>query len=169
MCLIFLVFIKIGEQPSKNNYMNSELNKIEKYLLHRDSLNTQISKVTVAWHLDHSLKVINGICDSLQKSKPEIFKRKFNMARIFSFTFGFIPRGRAQSPKSVMPPDTIKTEDIVSQLMTARNKLIGLEALNEKSNFKHPVFDQLDKKQTKRFIEIHTRHHLKIIKDILNE
>ncbi|MBQ0735744.1 DUF1569 domain-containing protein [Aquimarina celericrescens] len=149
--------------------MNSELNKIEKYLFHRDSFNAKISKVTVAWHLDHSLKVINGICDSLQKSKPGIFKRKFNMARIFSFTFGFIPRGRAQSPESVMPPDTIKTEDIVSQLMTARNKLIGLEALNEKSNFKHPVFDQLDKKQTKRFIEIHTRHHLKIIKDILSE
>lgn len=166
---IFISFVKIGEQPSRSNFMKSELNTIEKFLVHRDSLNTEVSKVAVAWHLDHSLKVINGICDSLQASDPQKYKRKFNVPRLFSFTFGFIPRGRAQSPKSVLPPDTIKTDNIVSQLGSARDKLLALEGLDEKSNFRHPVFNQLNKRQAKRFIEIHTRHHLKIVKDILKE
>ncbi len=169
LSLIFIGFVKVGEQPSKDNFMKSELNTIEKYLVHRDSLNTEVSKVAVAWHLDHSLKVINGICDTLQASDPKKYKKKFNVPRLFSFTFGFIPRGRAQSPKSVLPPDTIKTGDIVKQLALARDKMVGLDALDEKTNFRHPVFDRLNKKQAKRFIEIHTRHHLKIVKDILKE
>ncbi len=169
LSLIIIGAVSVFSQPSKNNFMTSELNKIEHYLIHRDSLNKEVSKVAVGWHLDHSLKVINGICDSLQISNPEAYKRKFNIARTFSFTFGFIPRGRAQSPKSVLPPETIKTDDIVSQLAIARDKLDNLEAMDDKSNFKHPFFDQLNKKQAKRFIEIHTRHHLKIVKDILKE
>ncbi|GAA4277836.1 DUF1569 domain-containing protein [Aquimarina mytili] len=167
--LILIYAVSVCSQPSKDNFMTSELNRIEQYLIHRDSLNKEVSKVAVAWHLDHSLKVINGICDSLHASKPESYKKRFNIARTFSFTFGFIPRGRAQSPKSVLPPDTIKTDDIVSQLSIARDKLTSLDALDDKSNFKHPVFDQLNKKQARRFIEIHTRHHLKIVKDILKE
>ncbi|GAA4270886.1 DUF1569 domain-containing protein [Aquimarina gracilis] len=169
LSLIFIGFVKVGEQPSKDDYMKSELNTIEKYLVYRDSLNTEVSKVAVAWHLDHSLKVINAICDTLQASNPGTYKKNFNAARLFSFTLGFIPRGRAQSPKSVIPPDTIRTDDIVSQLSSARDKLIALEGLDEKSNFKHPVFNRLNKRQAKRFIEIHTRHHLKIVKDILKK
>ncbi len=169
LCLIIIGTVSVASLPSKNNFMTSELNRIEQYLIHRDSLNKEVSKVAVGWHLDHSLKVINGICDSLRASNPETYKRKFNIARAFSFTFGFIPRGRAQSPKSVLPPDTIKTADIVSQLAMARDKLVTLESLDNKSNFKHPVFDQLNKKQARRFIEIHTRHHLKIVQDILKE
>ncbi|MCK8522088.1 DUF1569 domain-containing protein [Aquimarina sp. D1M17] len=149
--------------------MKSELNKIEKYLIYRDSLNEEVSRVAVAWHLDHSLKVINGICDSLHKSDPEAYVRKFNMPRLLSFTLGYIPRGRAQAPQSVLPPDTIKTDDIVLQLSMARDKLKHIGNLDDHSNFKHPVFDRLNKKQAKRFIEIHTRHHLKIVKDILKE
>ncbi|MBQ4819064.1 DUF1569 domain-containing protein [Aquimarina sp. MMG016] len=169
LSLIILVVIQVSGQSLKNDDMTSELNKIEHYLVHSDSINKEVSKVAVAWHLDHSLKVINGISDSLQNSDPTAYKRKFNIARFFSFTFGFIPRGRAQSPKYVLPPDTIKTEDIVAQLSLARDKLVALDSLDDKSNFNHPVFNQLNKQQAKKFIKIHTRHHLKIVRDILKE
>ncbi len=124
LCSLGVGIANISGQPSKSDFMKSELNKIEQYLIHRDSLDKEVSKVAVAWHLDHSLKVINAIYDSLQHSDPSAYKKSFNMARTLSFTFGYIPRGRAQSPKSVLPPDTIKTDDIVSQLAIARNKLL---------------------------------------------
>ncbi len=169
MGVIIVGFIELSNQPSKHNFMKSELNKIEHYLIHRDSLNKEVSKVAVAWHLDHSLKVINKIYDSLKDSNPDMYKNKFSTARTLSFTFGYIPRGKAAAPLSVQPPDTIMTADIVSQLVEAREKVRKIESLDDQSNFKHPVFGQLNKKQTKRFLEVHTKHHLKIVKSILKE
>lgn len=167
--LVILVVIEVNSQSSKKEYMKRELNTIEQYLIHRDSMNKEVSKVAVAWHLDHSLKVINRIYDTLCVSKPEDYQGKFSITRILSLTFKYIPRGRANSPVSVRPPDTIKTKDIVSQLLEAREKVVMIESLDPKANFNHPVFGQLNKKQAKRFIEMHTHHHLKIIKDILEE
>lgn len=167
--IVALGMATVNSQPSKKAYMKRELNTIEEYLVHRDSMNKEVSKVAIAWHLDHSLKVINRICDTLRVSKPEAYKGEFSMSRIFSFTFNYIPRGRANSPTAVRPPDTIKTKDIVSQLLEAREKVVMIESLDSKANFNHPVFGQLNKKQAKRFIEVHTYHHLKIIKDILKK
>jgi hypothetical protein len=45
--------------------------------------------------------------------------------------------------------------------------LLELEHLDAKSNFMHPYFGQLNLKQTKKFLALHTKHHLKIIDDIL--
>ncbi|MEO0902674.1 MAG: hypothetical protein AAFY00_11940, partial [Bacteroidota bacterium] len=42
-----------------------------------------------------------------------------------------------------------------------------IEGLSEDAHFEHPNFDVINKGQTKRFLKIHTGHHLKIIKDIL--
>ena len=42
-----------------------------------------------------------------------------------------------------------------------------MKELHANSNFKHPYFGVLNLKMTKRFLEIHTNHHLKIIKEIL--
>jgi hypothetical protein len=66
-----------------------------------------------------------------------------------------------------MPPNIIKIKDIVSQLIKARDSVEEIEFLEGASNFIHPVYGQLNKKQTKRLLEVHTRHHLKIVRDIL--
>jgi len=147
--------------------MKSELHKIETYIQHRDAINPKISKAGVAWHLDHSLKVINAISDTLQKSNPSEYKYEFNLMRSLILLLGFIPRGKGKAPKPVTPPEEIKTEDIVAQLDKARSILAGLDNLDPKANFHHPIFKQLHKKQALRFMEIHTKHHLKIIEAIV--
>jgi hypothetical protein len=46
----------------------------------------------------------------------------------------------------------------------------NLESFNDlekNSFFIHPLFKQLNKKQTIKFLKLHTNHHFKIIKDIL--
>ncbi len=147
--------------------MNKELTAIEKYIKDKDKSREKVSKVTVGWHLYHSLRVINSVCNSLQSSDPNVYKKEFNFVRFLVYTMGKIPKGRGKAPKSVLPPNEITTEDIITQLEKAIEKLDMFETLHEKSHFKHPVFGVLNKKQTRRFLKIHTKHHLQIVKDIL--
>ncbi|MHA7057842.1 DUF1569 domain-containing protein [Aquimarina sp. M1] len=149
--------------------MDTQLYDIAYLIQFRDHLNMKVSSVSVAWHLDHSLKVINKIHNVLENSDPSLYEKNFSIARIFSFTFNYIPRSRAKSPAAVLPPKVIKTEDLLTQLENARKNLSNLSSLGANVNFLHPVFGQLNKKQTKRFLQIHTKHHLKIIRDILGK
>ena len=56
----------------KADFMEGQLHEIQSYLCHRDRLDPGVSEVAVAWHLDHSLKTINVICDSLVRSDQKI-------------------------------------------------------------------------------------------------
>jgi hypothetical protein len=47
-----------------------------------------------------------------------------------------------------------------------KNSLVDLETLNANSYFTHPYFGDLNLKKTIWFLNLHTNHHLKIIKDI---
>ncbi|MDH7446984.1 DUF1569 domain-containing protein [Aquimarina sp. 2201CG14-23] len=158
-----------GDNDSKKAFMESQLYDIAYLIQFRDSIKTHVSEVPIAWHLDHSLKVINRIHDILKNSDPMVYEKRFNLARSFSFTLGYIPRGKARSPAAVLPPKEIRTEDILAQLEKARNNIKELEVLDPNSNFVHPVFGQLNTRQSKRFLKVHTKHHLKIIRDILGK
>ncbi|MGC6431953.1 MAG: DUF1569 domain-containing protein [Jejuia sp.] len=85
------------------------------------------------------------------------------------FGLNYIPRGKAKSPKIVLPPEIILKESLVAQFNDAKGYLEKMDAVNEKQYFKHFIFGTLSKKQTLRFLLLHTHHHLKIVKDILKQ
>ncbi|MEM6720824.1 MAG: DUF1569 domain-containing protein [Bacteroidota bacterium] len=169
--LVFVIFIFFFIQFRMNQsnpaVLLPQLAEIETNIEFRDAKNTEISKADVAWHLDHVLKSINRITEVLERSDPEAFSSSFNFTKMASLTAGFIPRGRAQSPQSVRPPEIIHTEDILKQLTQARKNIEKIQQLEATAHFSHPVFGMLNKAQTIRFLEVHTDHHLKIIADIL--
>lgn len=133
-----------------------------------DNTNQKISSKGILWHIDHSLKVINGVVNSLKKSKPEDYQWKFNVTRTFILVKGKIPRGKGKAPKSVVNDSIIVLADIENQLIEAKKLILELGSLPKNSNFNHPYFGVLNLRMTKLFLKIHTRHHLKIISDILN-
>ena len=143
------------------------ISEIEKRIPYALKSNETVSKVNVAWHLDHSVKVIVGISKQLLRSDVSAYKANFNFPRAVLFTLGFIPRGRGKSPKVVLPPDTILIEDITTQVEMGKELVSGLKELPKNAHFAHPVFGVLNKSKAIRFIEIHTKHHLRIIDDIL--
>ena len=73
-----------------------------------------------------------------------------------------------KSPKYVLPPEHIEKAQLDNQLSTAKTLIPQLGGVTNKATFKHPYFGILTKRQSIRFIEVHTKHHLKIIRDILN-
>ena len=177
MKFCYLLVLTIAFSCSKRSQMDdnpklfleSQLLEIEASLPNRDVLNLDVSQADVAWHLDHMLKVINGIHDAVSHSNPKEYKEDINAGRYLLFKLGRIPRGVAQSPKSVLPPKEIKTGDILSQLQLARNNLTNFDALDKNQFFKHFGFGVLNRDKAKRFLEIHTNHHLKIVRDIVNK
>ena len=128
---------------------------------------TDVSTNGIDWHLDHSLKVIIVVTKALKKSDPSKFQRKYNLLRSVIFMSGKIPRGKGKAPRSVLPPDNVLKEDLYLQFDSAVEALNQIEKLDPSSNFKHPYYGQLDLKMSLRFLLIHTNHHLKIMKEIL--
>ncbi len=80
---------------------------------------------------------------------------------------GHIPRGRANAPAAVKPSADITPEDLQYRLLKVRAVLADLSNAPAEANFVHPVFGRLQKKAGLRFMQIHTQHHLLIIKDII--
>ncbi|APZ45010.1 hypothetical protein BW723_01310 [Polaribacter reichenbachii] len=147
--------------------MKKELLLIQKHLGDIDKVNLKISKANVGWHLDHTLKVINSVSDFLIKSEPKEYKKTFHLLRSITFAVGAFPRGKAKAPKKVLPPKNILKEDIEHQLKLAYENIKLIKELEDHKNFMHPIFKQLNKQQTFKFLKIHTNHHLKIVKSIL--
>ena len=169
LLVLLFVYSKFKMNQDDPKILTPLLTEVEGYIPQRDSINLKVSKVDVAWQLDHILKTFNRITEVLESSNPEDYSSSVSAARTMSLTAGYIPRGRAQSPDAVRPPDQIITEDIYKQLEEAKANITILATLDEDTNFDHPYFGQLNKAQAIRFIEVHTKHHLNIIADILNE
>ena len=173
MILIFTFILSscsdeyMEEQNGK--FLSGQLQKIESLISQRDKINPKVSKSGVAWHLDHMLKVINNVYDTVKHSDPNNYKPDINIGRTIIFSAGKIPRGRAKSPKSVRPPENIVIEELYQQLELAKKNAIAFDSLNTDQYFKHFGFGMLNREKTKRFLVIHTNHHLSIIRDILNK
>ncbi|WP_288954982.1 DUF1569 domain-containing protein [uncultured Polaribacter sp.] len=147
--------------------LENKLNSIENYISDFEQRNLKISKATVGWHLDHSLKVINTVIFSMEKSDPNLYKDNFKFLGKLLLGLNFFPKGKAKAPKYVLPPDTILKEEIVSQLKLAKENINKIEKLDTNAFFKHPLFGNVNKKRVVPFLNAHTNHHLKIIKNIL--
>lgn len=147
--------------------MDKLLNQLETEIKTGDQNIEAVSKSGVYWHIDHSLRVIEGICGVLQKSKPSEYRYQFNKNRLLIFTFGKIPRGVGRAPKTVVANAAhFEPAQLQEQLQRCQTAWANLSDLPAKAWFKHPLFSHLNVRRSKRFMEIHTRHHLKIIKDI---
>lgn len=105
----------------------------------------------MAWHLDHSLKVINSVCEALKTSNPEDYSSTFSFIKFYIFLRGSIPRGKARAPKSVASNGKILKLVIESQLEMAKINLLEIKNLPENSNFQHPYFGKLSLKKVSAF------------------
>jgi hypothetical protein len=143
------------------------LHQLESHLPNLDKTNSKVSNRTIGWQIDHCLLVINGIIGQIEISDPSKFKPKWTFPKFMVFTTGKIPRGKAKAPKVVIPNQVATQEELIVKLAAAKNNVLKLDSFSENQFFNHPYFKDLNVKQTKKFLAIHTKHHLKIIEDIL--
>ena len=148
-----------------------ELSKLIKSLEEKipmmDAANTQISSAKVGWHIQHSLMVINSIINGLKQSDPNTYQWKFNLNKTLIFTLGKIPRGKGKAPKVVQPKEEITQATLLESVEKANISVAELNHVQKNQYFLHPYFGHLNVKPAIKFLKIHTKHHLKIINDIL--
>ena len=143
------------------------IDQLENHIPKHEKVNTTVSQSTIGWQIDHSLLVINNVVDRLKDSDPENYKWKFSKYRILIRITNTIPRGKVRVPKSVKPVDVATIEELSAKLELARKNIADISALPANSYFTHPFFGDLNVKSAIWFLKLHTKHHLKIIEDIL--
>tara|TARA_Y100000385_G_scaffold284987_1_gene344032 strand:- start:266 stop:703 length:438 start_codon:yes stop_codon:yes gene_type:complete len=141
--------------------------RLKSLIPHADKINPAISAREVGWHLEHSLKIICSICKTLVNSRPENYASSFNVVKYYILWSKRIPRGKVRSPKHFNNKQAINIPGLHKLLKDAVSALADLENLHPKQHFRHPLFGDLNLSQGKKFILIHTNHHLDIADEIL--
>ena len=143
------------------------ISELENKLSFVEQKKEAVSQVTVGWHIEHSLLALIKMISAVEHSNPADYKWKFNLKRSIVFGLGKIPRGKARVPDSVKPAAETSMANINGLLEKAKQKVASFEKQRPDKFFTHPVFGDLQVKQARRIIAIHTNHHIKIINDII--
>lgn len=179
ICVIFIFLyacssIKIGETERMSSIVAlvEQSKEIEMYIAREDKANPEISKWSMYRQCEHVLLVNTQVLEMIAKGDTPLEKRSRSLLSYLTLTFGFIPRGRADAPDYVLPKN-IGRDELFALLNKLRNQLIDIEKLKELRSKdvvgNHPYFGGLNRIEWLRFIEVHTKHHLKIIREILSE
>lgn len=149
------------------NKINELILQLEKKQSVSDKENKAVSLKPVSWHLQHSLLVIQQICYALQNSNPTEYKWRFNFWRLVVMGKNKITRGKGKAPSRVLPKEEITAELLAETFAKTKQDVVKLTNLQANHFFNHPFFGDLNLKPSKKFIALHTQHHLDIIEDIL--
>ncbi len=142
------------------------LTELENNISNQDVIDVAISKSNIGWHIEHILLVINSVVASIKDSDSLHYKWSFKMSRLIVFTMNKIPRGRAKSPK-VVAPKTYDEELLKKHVEITKEAINQLPSFDKNKYFNHPFFGNLKLNKSIKFLELHSNHHLKIIKDII--
>ena len=152
---------------------------MEKILLSLQDLQTRInhykisrnhiSSASVGWHIAHITIVIGRVVSSLVESDSVNFKSKFSLTKTLVFAINKIPRGKGKAPKASLPDANISLEYLSAGTSIAIEKIKLLEGFEKNKHFAHPYFGNINKRDTIKFLNLHTKHHLKIIDDIISK
>jgi len=141
------------------------LKKLEPKICLQNIVQTTVSASSIGWHIEHTLLTINKIAEATKASDARDYKWTFKPIKYIVFFTGKIPRGRAKNPK-VVDPDFFNEDSLKIHIQKTKTTILELIHLEKEKYFKHPFFGNLKLKNTIKFLEIHTSHHLKIIEEI---
>lgn len=146
--------------------LNNQVLELETRIENMELKIDSISSSSVGWHLEHSCLVINGVIDVIKTTDPSEFKRKFNFPKLYCFTMKTFPRGKSKAPRPVRPEENTDRNRLEEHLKITKENVQKLSTLDEVQFFRHKIFGDLRLNDTILFLELHTKHHLKIVEEI---
>ena len=165
-CATFLISLNLGEYFEIMEKIAKQLAELSAYISQFDRQNLAVSNASIGWQIDHSLRVMNQVIAALIRSNIDEYKPKFNWRKTYVFLTKRIPRGKVKAPKGILPTEEITESSLKSAIQLAKENILLLGNCNPNHFFVHPFFGQVNVRETFVFIELHTEHHLKIIRDM---
>ena len=166
---ILIIFCSHHLVMSQAIDLNKEFLEIENAISVMEKTNPSVSQSPVKWHLLHLLGVINTVIDEASNSNEADYNPKSNFNWFYVSTFQKMPRGKVEAPDKVNPNLDISQKDIRTELENAKLSLSKWSDLNKNNFYEHHVLLHLNKSKLRKFLKIHTRHHLKIVRDIITD
>jgi hypothetical protein len=148
--------------------MNAELDQLLQRAERPDRSAPAVSKWSIHQHLEHAALSARHIADFVRRlngGQGEPGGRTRSVAHIVLLT-GWIPRGKGQAPEFAMPGDAPDPARIRTLIEDARAILSEAGPPRGGHRLEHPLLGPFTARQWQRFGQVHTRHHLKIIRDI---
>jgi DinB family protein len=136
-----------------------------------------VSRWSVGQQLDHLSRVGTNVLTAMGKAVEtgtfgEV-ETRLRMKFVGKALLGaaWFPRGVARAPRSAMPDGASEPAEIRFRLTAMREAMgtlrgRGAEVLAMRTRMKHPRLGGLTPRQWVRFLFVHQRHHLKIVRDI---
>ena len=147
--------------------IEQRLKELFAYVQHAEKVNPSVSSSNVGWHIEHSLLVIIKMITAVIASDPTQYKWKFNLSRAIVFTMNRFPRGRGKAPEAVNPKQ-IEKPDFDVLFEKTKQKIEELKKAEPNKFYEHYILGTLNKKNTIIMLDIHTNHHIQLIKDIIS-
>ena len=152
---------------TKTSELINKINLFENYISNYEKERSEISQASVGWHIEHSLMTIEKISKAVIKSDPTKYKWSFNLTRYLILVLKRMPRGKVKAPSVVYPIAQATTETLMDKIGQTRELMENLNTLESNKFFTHPYLGDLKLKQAILCMDIHTQHHLNIIRDIV--
>ncbi|MGE3164392.1 MAG: DinB family protein [Planctomycetota bacterium] len=147
--------------------MTPDLNRLQSLIAHSEALVPSVSAWSVGQHVHHCLLGTREIALALAQSQPGAQRPTFSLLRWVVLRMRWIPRGRGQSPDSVLPDPHIARETLAHLAVEAAQAVQRARETSPDSWWRHFAFGVMNRDAALRFIAIHNDHHGKIARDIL--
>lgn len=153
--------------------MSNQLELIKQYIDHADLKNEEISHWSIGQQIEHILltdkEVLQHIIHHFMFPPEE--GNAINLLGYLMLYTGYIPRGKGNAPTNTIPKKRSKQNlyELYEQVSKLYQQTEEKKTLLDQSlyAFPHPYFGMLTIKQWIRFLNIHTKHHVKIIRELL--
>jgi len=134
---------------------------------HAASRAPEVSAWSVGRQVEHCALAMEGIGEALLASTPPPPRAGLALTQRLVLLAGWLPRGRARAPESVVPTAEPDPGALERHLSAAEELLRRVARADRGLWFRHFVLGVMDRDRALRFLAVHNRHHGKIARDVL--
>lgn len=143
------------------------LDEIEGFTSRADLKVAEVSDWSVGQQIDHVLKATSTFTILLLRNRPADGTGTQRQLKEKLLQKGSFPRGLVQAPDVTRPDAEPSEESLKRQIRKCRNRIARLSEVSEESVADHPYLGEMQRDEVIAFLAIHLRHHLSIIRDIV--